>query len=319
MAVKHWSKMQERGNFLGIQILLFAHKVLGRKGLWVILFPVVCYLFITGKVARAASKQFLVQVNNYNNVERKVTFKQQLMHFCSFADSALDKIDGWLGRISKKDIQYTNEQLFIDLHEQQQGAIFIGSHLGNLEVCRALSQHRSSKKINVLVFTHHAVEFNKMLKKINPAVSVNLIQVSDMGPDLAILLKDKVEQGEIVVIVGDRTSATTGERSTRVEFLGKPASFSQGPFILAALLDCPVYFLFCLKDKKTKKYHVIFEHYSQTLKIPRSQRQGLLTTVITDFSARLGFYAARYPYQWFNFYDFWQNDQQVERSNAKEK
>ena len=79
--------------------------------------------------------------------------------------------------------------------------------------------------------------------------------------------EDKVEQGEIVVIVGDRTSATTGERSTRVEFLGKPASFSQGPFILAALLDCPVYFLFCLKDKKTKKYHVIFEHYSQTLKI----------------------------------------------------
>ncbi|MGB2707478.1 MAG: acyltransferase, partial [Pseudoalteromonas nigrifaciens] len=206
MAVKHWSKMQERGNYLGIQTLLFTHKILGRKGLWLILFPVVVYLFITGRVARAASKQFLQQVNLYTGTGQSVTLRQQLKHFCSFADSAFDKIDGWLGRISLSDIEYTNEHLFSQLNEQRQGAIFIGSHLGNLEVCRALSQHRSGKVINVLVFTHHAVEFNKMLKKINPNVAVNLIQVTDLGPGLAILLKEKIEQGEIIVIVGDRTS-----------------------------------------------------------------------------------------------------------------
>lgn len=319
MAVKHWSKMQERGNYLGIQTLLFTHKILGRKGLWLILFPVVVYLFITGRVARAASKQFLQQVNLYTGTRQSVTLRQQLKHFCSFADSAFDKIDGWLGRISLSDIEYTNEHLFSQLNEQRQGAIFIGSHLGNLEVCRALSQHRSGKVINVLVFTHHAVEFNKMLKKINPNVAVNLIQVTDLGPGLAILLKEKIEQGEIIVIVGDRTSTTTAARSVQVPFLDKPAPFSQGPFILAALLDCPVYFLFCLKDKKINKYHVIFEQYSNSLKMPRTQRQAILNQVITDYAQRLGHYAAQYPYQWFNFYDFWQNDQQVARDQAKEK
>ncbi|MBZ2191150.1 acyltransferase [Pseudoalteromonas arctica] len=318
MAAKHWSKMQERGNFLGIQILLFTHKLLGRKGLWIVLFPVVFYLFLTGKVARVASKVFLEQVNVYQDCKQPVTFKMQLTHFCSFADSALDKIDAWLGRITQRDIKYTNEHLFAELDEQNQGAIFIGSHLGNLEVCRALSQHRSSKKINVLVFTHHAVEFNKMLKKINPDVSVNLIQVTDMGPDLAILLKEKVEQGEIIVIVGDRTSTTTASRSVQVPFLGKNAPFSQGPFILAALLDCPVYFLFCLKDKKSKKYQVIFEHYSQSLKMPRRERQQALTLIITDYAQRLSYYAALYPYQWFNFYDFWKSDQQVVRDQSME-
>lgn len=319
MAVKHWSKMQERGNYLGIQTLLFTHKILGRKGLWLILFPVVVYLFITGRVARAASKQFLQQVNLYTGTGQSVTLKQQLKHFCSFADSAFDKIDGWLGRISLSDIEYTNEHLFSQLNEQRQGAIFIGSHLGNLEVCRALSQHRSGKVINVLVFTHHAVEFNKMLKKINPNVAVNLIQVTDLGPGLAILLKEKIEQGEIIVIVGDRTSTTTAARSVQVPFLDKPAPFSQGPFILAALLDCPVYFLFCLKDQQSSKYHVIFEQYSNSLKMPRTQRQAILNQVITDYAQRLGHYAAQYPYQWFNFYDFWQNDQQVARDHAKEK
>nr|WP_306288283.1 acyltransferase [Pseudoalteromonas sp. WY3] len=319
MTVKHWSKMQERGNYLGIQTLLFTHKILGRKGLWLILFPVVVYLFITGRVARAASKQFLQQVNLYTGTGQSVTLRQQLKHFCSFADSAFDKIDGWLGRISLSDIEYTNEHLFSQLNEQRQGAIFIGSHLGNLEVCRALSQHRSGKVINVLVFTHHAVEFNKMLKKINPDVAVNLIQVTDLGPGLAILLKEKIEQGEIIVIVGDRTSTTTAARSVQVPFLDKPAPFSQGPFILAALLDCPVYFLFCLKDQQSSKYHVIFEQYSNSLKMPRTQRQAILNQVITDYAQRLGHYAAQYPYQWFNFYDFWQNDQQVARDQAKEK
>jgi predicted LPLAT superfamily acyltransferase len=319
MGVKHWSKMQERGNYLGIQILLFSYKLLGRKGLWVILFPVVCYLFITGKVARDASKQFLQRVDNYNNNDDTVTVKRQLRHFCSFADSALDKIDAWLGRISQNDIQYTNQSLFNALYQQRQGAIFIGSHLGNLEVCRALSQHRSGPAINVLVFTHHAVEFNTMLKKINPDVAINLIQVTDMGPDLAILLKEKVEQGEIVVIVGDRTSTTTASRSVAVPFLGRDAAFSQGPFILAALLDCPVYFLFCLKDKQRNKYQVIFEHYSNSLKMPRAARQNRLTQVITDYAQRLSYYAALYPDQWFNFYDFWQHDQLVERDHSKEK
>lgn len=319
MSVKHWSKMQERGNYLGIQILLFTYKLLGRKGLWVILFPVVCYLFISGKVARNASKQFLQQVAQHTNNRQPVTLKHQLQHFCSFADSALDKIDAWLGRITQHDIDYTNQHLFTQLYQQQQGAIFIGSHLGNLEVCRALSQHRSGKNINVLVFTHHAVEFNNMLKKINPEVSVNLIQVTDMGPDLAILLKDKVEQGEIVVIVGDRTSTTTASRSVRVPFLGRDASFSQGPFILAALLDCPVYFLFCLKNKQENTYQVILEHYSSSLKMPRSQRQLRLTQVITDYAQRLTYYAAYYPEQWFNFYDFWQHDQLIQRDHSKEK
>lgn len=319
MTIKHWSKMQERGNYLGIQILLYVFKLFGRKGLWVILFPVVCYMFITGKVARKASKEFLQQVNKYNNIATRVTLKQQLTHFCNFADSALDKIDAWLGRITNNDINYTNEELFSDLYQRQQGAIFIGSHLGNLEVCRALSLQRHYKKVNVLVFTHHAVEFNKMLKKINPDVSVNLIQVTEMGPDLAILLKDKVDKGEIIVIVGDRTSTTTASRSTRVEFLSKQAPFSQGPFILASLLDCPVYFLFCLKNRTSKKYDVIFEHYSQTLKVSRTKRPQLINKVIADFAQRLSFYASQYPYQWFNFYDFWKDDQQVERIRAKEK
>lgn len=321
MAAKHWSKMQERGNRLGMQILLFSYRILGRKGLWIILFPVVFYLFLTGKTARRASYAFLTQVRKVNGNDKVVTWRDSFRHFRCFADSAFDKIDAWLARIPQSNISYTNEALFIELDQHAQGAIFIGSHLGNLEVCRALSQHRSSKVINVLVFTHHAVEFNKLLKSINPDVAINLIQVTDLGPDMAIMLKDKVEQGEIVVIVGDRTSTTTAGRVIEADFLEKPAPFSQGPFILAALLDCPVFHLFCLKDKTADGkvfYRVIFEKYADKLVLPRKTRQQTLHKIVSDYAQRLSYYAAAYPYQWFNFYDFWQNDEHVSRDQNKE-
>lgn len=310
--VAHWSKMQERGNYIGIQTLLWTYRIFGRYGLWIIMLPVVFYLYCSGSAARVASIDFLNRVNQFNRTEKVAGFWQGFKHFCTFANSAFDKIDAWLGRIGIEDIEYLNYELFENLVESKQGAVFIGSHLGNLDVCRALSQGRYSTVINVLVFTHHAVEFNKMLQKINADSSVNLIQVTDMGASLAILLKEKVDAGEIVVIVGDRTSTTAVGRATTTEFLGQPAAFSQGPFILASVLECPVYMLFCLKEQG--KYRVIFETLTEKLSLPRKERQQKLQQIIDLYASRLAHYAANYPYQWFNFFNFWHNDDQVSRS-----
>lgn len=308
---KHWSTMQERGTLLGMRILLGFYRLVGRKVLWLMLFPVVFYFYCTGKTQRKASIAFLNQVESYKGQPIRAGFWQGLTHFCKFADSAFDKIDAWLGRISIDAITYQNHQEFTKLQQSKQGAIFIGSHLGNLEVCRALSQGRYAVTINVLVFTHHAVEFNKVLKQINNDAQVNLIQVTDMSPTLAILLKQKIEQGEVIVIVGDRTSSSVAGRVNYCNFLGKPAPFSQGPFILASLLECPVYYLFCLKTDN--QYQVIFEKVADKLKFNRKTRQQDLQTTIQHFSDRLGHFASEYPYQWFNFYDFWTDDKQVSR------
>lgn len=308
---KHWSTMQERGTLLGMRVLLGFYRIVGRRVLWLMLFPVVFYFYCTGKAQRNASIRFLKQVEKFQQQPSRAGFWQGLAHFCKFADSAFDKIDAWLGRIPIDAIEYQNQQEFAKLQQSKQGAIFIGSHLGNLEVCRALSQGRYAVTINVLVFTHHAVEFNKVLQQINADAQVNLIQVSDMSPSLAILLKQKIEQGEVIVIVGDRTSSSVAGRVNYCQFLGKPAPFSQGPFILASLLECPVYYLFCLKTKN--RYQVIFEKVSDKFKFNRKTRQQDLQTTIQHFSDRLGYFACQYPYQWFNFYDFWTDDHHVSR------
>lgn len=308
---KHWSKIQERGTYVGIQILLFVYRLFGRRILSFFLYPVVAYIYFTGGASKQASKEYWQRIFALKKSSQTFTHRIGIAHFYSFAQSAFDKIDAWMGRITPDRVIYSEGHPIIELQKKQQGAVFIGSHLGNLEVCRALGHGRYQTRINVLVFTHHAVEFNKVMKKINADSNVDLIQATHVGADLAILIKERIDNGEILVIAGDRTSVTSQGRVIYSPFLGEPAAFSQGAFILAAILDCPVYFLFCLKENNN--YRIIFEHVADSLKFSRKNRQASLTAVVNKYAQRLEHYCLAYPYQWFNFFDFWQNDQNVIR------
>lgn len=306
----HWSNIQERGSVFGMRLLLAIYKLAGRRVLLLVLSPVVFYFYVTGTRARQASASFLQRVKAVKPAT-PTGFWVGYQHFLSFANSAFDKVDAWLGKITSKDIHYTNPELFQALNQDKRGAIFIGSHLGNLEVCRALNASKYNTPINVLVFTQHAIKFNALLQKVNPDVGINMIEVSELGPDLMILLKEKIDAGESLVIVGDRTSTSVAGRVSYAPFLGQDAPFSQGPFILAALLECPVYLLFCFKQHA--RYHVIFERFSDQLSLPRKTRKQTLANVINTYAARLEHHALAYPLQWFNFYDFWQQDEHVAR------
>ena len=315
---KHWSKMQERGTYLGMQILLFIYRLFGRKILSIFLYPVVVYLYFSGGSSKRASYEYFQRISRIKHWSTPVNFRTGIKHFYCFAQSAFDKIDAWMGKITSDDVIYSQEYPLPELERKKQGAIFIGSHLGNLEVCRALGHDLYQTRINVLVFTHHAVEFNRVMKKINPNANIDLIQAIEVSADLAILLKDRIDNGEILVIAGDRTSVSSQGRVVMSNFLGEPAPFSQGSFILASIMDCPVYFLFCIKEGR--KYRIIFEHVADSLKFARKTRQVELQSIVNKYAQRLEYYCLQYPFQWFNFFDFWQDDRNIVRdSKAKDK
>ncbi|AOE50978.1 glycosyltransferase family 2 protein [Kangiella sediminilitoris] len=306
----HWSATKERGSTLGIQLLVWLYRVLGQWFFRLILLPVIAYFVLTGNKARRASYDFLRRLNRYQNNQSPVRWYHVYKHFYQFGLAAVDKIRAWLGDIRRKDIIFHNVDAFEALRQsgKQKGAIFIGSHLGNLELCRAIGESDSKLTINALVFTKHALKFQAALDKFNPKASVNLIQVDTMGADTAIKLREKVDAGEIVIIVGDRTSVTQFGRVNYAPFLGEPAPFSQGPFILAGLLECPAYLLFCLKQ--SGQYHIYLEHFSDSLKLTRTHKKQQLQSIIERYAERLEYYCLKAPYQWFNFFDFWQKDDQ---------
>ncbi len=303
----HWARIEERGVYAGLRMMLWTYRVLGRRGFALLLYPVIGYFFVFGMEARQASRAFLSRV--YADPRGRETlcdrpgWRQSFRHFFSFGEAVLDKLAAWAGEFGEEDIVYENRALFDDLQKSGRGGLLIASHLGNMEVCRALGQLSLGLKLNVLVHTKHAPNFNRLLNRVGPESSVLLIQTTEVDPATAMMLYNRIAQGEFVVIVGDRTPVKQSSRYSWASFLGQPAPFPQGPFILAAILECPVQLIFCLK--RAGRYHIIFEHFSESIVIPRRKRAEILDDCTSRYAARLEHYCASDPYKWFNFFNFW--------------
>ena len=307
----HWANVEEVGMYWLMRFMFGLYTLGGRFIFLIILYPVVSYYFLTNKQARSASKEFLQQVEAYSSGKAiKASFVQSYRHFLQFAESMVDKLSAWNNKLNIEDVVIHGREGIVEQLERQEGGMILGSHLGNVEVCRALATINKHAKLNILVHTKHAQNFNRLLKDVSNNETVELIQVTDVGPSLAITLDERISRGEFIFIVGDRIPVNNG-RTLKATFLGKQADFAQGPFILAALMKCPVYTLFCIKQKGV--YQLYFEHFSDRIKLPRKSREAALSEYIQEFANRLEKYSLLAPLQWFNFYHYWQNTAEKEQ------
>ncbi|MGR5266352.1 glycosyltransferase family 2 protein [Vibrio astriarenae] len=297
----HWSERQENGSVIGMKLLLWAYKCFGRRVFRVLLHPVIGYYYLADHKSRKASQQFQTAVARVSQDPVKSSYR----HLYHFGVAMLDKLSAWMGEYGNEQIQINNPELLRQAAEKEHGCLIIGSHLGNLEACRALSRQYTGLKMNAIVFTQHAEKFNAVMASVNQDSALNLIQVTELGAETAILLQQKLAAGEWVVIVGDRTPVSQSRRVVWSQFLGAPAPFPLGPFILASVLKHPTYVMFGFSSANQIDVHL----EALPLKpLSRKQREQDIQDNVDLYASRLEQYALRYPLQWFNFYDFWKLD-----------
>lgn len=303
--MKHWAQLEEKGIIWGMDCLLKIYLLLGRRVLQFFLYPVVSYYWLINRSGRQASQQYLQRISSFKNHSTiNMGLKGSFLHFISFANALIDKLAAWSGKLTLKDVQYHGRDTIISYIDQGQGVLILGSHLGNLEICRVIANQRKKVTINVLVHTKHTEKFNEVLNKYATSGMVHLIQVTQVNAATAMLLQDKIDAGEMVIIAADRTPVGGKGRIAYADFLGQQASFPQGAFILALLLKCPVFTMFCLNHQG--KQVIYFDLFSEAQNVPRKQRDQVIQQSVEKFAARLQEYCLKEPLQWFNFYDFWQ-------------
>ncbi|HDU5191024.1 glycosyltransferase [Klebsiella aerogenes] len=309
-ASPHWARQQEVKGLWGMRLMLLVWRLLGRKAFSLLLYPVVGMYWLTAATARRASQQWITRVRE-QLAARQMPIPPTLTsyrHFQRFGEAMLDKIASWRGELQfGRDVVFTagaEETLNIS---DPRGKLLLVSHLGDVEACRALAQLQGGKTINALVFSENAQRFKQIMTEMAPQAGLNLMPVNDIGPDTAILLQEKLDRGEWIAIVGDRIAVNPqrgGEwRVCWSRFMGQAAPFPQGPFILAAILRCPVNLLFALRQQG--KLRIYCEPFADPLLLPRADRQQALQHIIDRYAERLEHYALQSPLDWFNFFDFW--------------
>jgi len=307
---QHWSGVSERKGLHGMRFMLAIYRWFGRGVFTLFLWPVIAVYWLSGRSQRQASQQWLKQIASYAR-QQQVQLPAPLgsyFHFLRFGNAMLDKIASWRGDLRwGKDIDFAPGARAVITDAPPGGRLILASHLGDIEACRAMAQQVSGLVINALVFTDNAARFRQVQEEIAPQAGVNLIPVSDIGPETAIMLQQKLDAGEWVAIVGDRTAINRQRGGARrvvwSEFLGRPAPFPQGPFILAAALRCPVLLMFALKQRG--KLRIYCELFADPLLLPRARRQQALQQAVDRYAERLAHHALISPLDWFNFFDFW--------------
>lgn len=302
---QHWARTREAGLLAGMRFLVWIHRFGGRLAFNVALVPVMLYFFLRRTEARRASRQYLLRVRRRypGALRRQPIGWMSFRHFLTFGQSLLDKHLAWAQPPSGIEMAPDEEKMLFDAVASGKGCLLIASHFGNLEYSRGIAHRHPGLTINVLTYDRHAQKFAALLERSDPESRMNLIRVTELDFALALRLKEKVCNGEWVVIAGDRVPVSAGDRVCEADFFGEPARFPIGPYVLASLLQCPIYLLHCFFERS--RYRLVMQPFADEIHLPRKSRQRACEAFAQKFATALEQQVARAPLQWFNFFDFW--------------
>jgi len=312
----HWASIREAGAISGMRLMVFVHALFGRAVFRLVLYPVMAYFFLRRGEARRASNDYLQRVRRRypgilgNRSLRWLSFR----HFLTFGDLLLDKYLAWVRTPAIPVMDPAEEKELFRLIDEKQGLLILGSHFGNLEYSRAISGRHPDLVINVLIYDQHAAKFATLMADSEPASRLNLMQVTDLDVSLALNLKERVQRGEWVVIAGDRVPVGEGGRVSRAALLGDQARFPIGPYVLAAVLECPVYLFYCYRE--SDGYHMGLEQFARQIELPRKDRETALAGYVQRYADALEEQLVKAPLQWFNFFDFWSGGAETEAARS---
>ena len=296
---EHWLSRPEGGGRFALWLIRTIALRGGRRLGRACLYPITLYFYLRRGPERRASRQYLERV-----FQRRASPWQVMKHLHCFAATTLDRI--FLLAHGEQPFQIETEGL--ELLErrlgQGQGVLLFGSHQGSFEALRALGARRPDISLRVVLDKQKTPAMTELLEALAPEVGACVIDAAQDGTIVALAMAEACHEGSLVAMLADR--GRCHEVLRRTPFLGSAAPFPVSPWLLAHTLQVPVVLCFGLY-LGGNRYRLVFEPFSERVEIPRHDRGPALDAVIGRYAQRVEHYIHVAPYNWFNFYDFWQD------------
>jgi predicted LPLAT superfamily acyltransferase len=293
-----WTRVPERG---GAALRLMARIALrlGWHVGYAMLFPITLFYLATSPAAqKRAVRRYLTRALGRDSGWRDMW----RLYFC-FAATLLDRVFLLTGRTAGYRVEIEGLDLLKDAAAAQRGVVLLGAHMGSFEALRAVGGAGAPVEVRMLMHAAPGGVADALFDSLDPSRAASIIR---LGRTEAMLeARESLDRGGVIGLLADR--APRGERMLPVPFLGAEAPFPGGPMTLAAILHAPVVLGFGLW-LGPRHYLLRFEPFADAIDLPRATREVALRCWLARYAARLGEVCRAHPYNWFNFYDFWQEE-----------
>jgi len=296
---EHWQDRPEAGSSLAIRITIWIALRLGRRALSIVLYPTALYFLCVRGSERRASKAFLQRVTG-----KRATLWQVYLHFLTFARITADRVFFLAGHTDQMPLEVFGFDLMEQHLQAGRACIVLGSHVGSQEAMRQASVRHPGITVRLVLDRQSNRQLVERLEALDPEFAAALIDADQSSASLGLAISDALKLGDSVGFLGDRYRP--GDRTTSCEFLGSPAKFPVGPFIIASIFRAPVVTVFGIYVDG--RYEVHCEELFDSFHLPREDRDAALQAAVSRYAERLEQYIRCAPNNWFNFYDFWKTD-----------
>jgi predicted LPLAT superfamily acyltransferase len=303
----HWSGTgQLRGGRWGIWFFIAALRVLGLRLTCVLAMPCAIYFSLVSPdvpATMAYHRRIFGKLSWWRR--RWLVFK----HFFSFGRALIDRTAILAGRTKFFSFSFEGEHHLREALAGGRGVLLLTAHLGNWEAAGQLLS-RLDVPVNVTGFDNESAEIRSLLNR-SANAKFRLLPLTGAPTDVIPLLA-ALRRGEIVAMLGDRTYHSP---SMPVKFLGGPAAFPVGAYVMAALAGAPLVHVFNLREPGGH-YHFFGFPPQHPQMPPHSERDAYLQKCAARFAGDLETILKRDPLQWYNFFPFW--EQPVSTSSRAE-
>jgi len=283
---------KSRGAVLGYKIFIFFIQKMGIRTAYFILYFVAFYfLFFSIKGSKASFYYFHKRLG-YSKIN---SFFKVYKSYYSFGKIIVDKFAIASGLKDKFTYDFENENSLKKILKQKKGGILISAHIGNFEIAEHFFSRvdEFSTQINLVTTDNEHRAIKNYLESVSLKSNMKFIIIKD---DMSHIfeMNNALRNNELICFTGDRYFE--GSKTLTEKLLGKEAIFPAGAFLLGSRLKVPVIFLYIMKQS-SKHYHF----FAEEAVFKDRDAQDLLKKYTESIERIL----KKYPYQWFNYFDFW--------------
>lgn len=299
------SKTTENKDFgspTGMKILAFLMRILPLRFVYAVAMIPVIWYYVTKPQGRSSSRIYQKMLGLTHGPLRSFFFG--LAQARAFSHVILDNMYLGLFGADRFHIEESGTEIFRGALSSGKGLILLSAHVGNWHLAiNFLGNTRTKVHLVTDELRHKEVQRQMDRAKESSDHLVIHNQVSD--PGLIFELRHALSRGEVVILAGDR--ATAKGRRTLIPFLAGNAWFPTNPFALAEATGAPV--CTALTFRKGMQRYVCYGigPFNPDDLNPTTNKSQRAENMARHFARDLEEHLRKFPEQWFNFYNFWQD------------